>query len=162
MVHYIDDGHQEASDHHFLRPYLLKQRCYQHEREVRVVLPRNPDDPDGRRLLPIDPRKLISKVIVSPLIPHSEAAEIRRSLNQACKTGAEWNEENEHDVPVFVSDTKTVFECPGDRLVLNESETTGIANFGSQNMPFVMKGDFENDKVRAREISRLVSAGGRV
>jgi hypothetical protein len=160
-VHYIDDSHQEALDHHFLRPYLLKQRCYQHEREVRVVLPRNPDDPDGRRLLPIDPRKLISEVLVSPLIPHSEAAEIRRSLVWAWKTGAEWNEENEHDVPVFVSDTRTVFKCAGDRLLQNESETTGITNFGSRNMPFVTKGDFDDDEVRARELSRLVLAGGR-
>ena len=82
-VHYIDDGHQGALDHHFLRPYLRKQRCYQHEHEVRVVFPRNSDDLDGHRLLPIDPRKLISEVRVSPDIPHSEAAEIRRSLIQA-------------------------------------------------------------------------------
>ena len=161
QVHYFDEGDQEGADHHFLRPYLLKQRCYQHEHEVRVVFPRNTDDPVRRRLLPIDPRKLISEVRVSPDIPRSEAAEIRRSLIQACKTGAEWNEENEHDLRVFVSDTKTVFKSARDHLVLNESETTGITNFGSRNMPFVMKGDFEDDKVRAREISRLVLAGGR-
>jgi hypothetical protein len=62
---------------------------------------------------------------------------------------------------IFVSDTKTDFECPRDRFVLNESESTGITNFGSRNMPFVMKGDFDDDEVRAREISRLVLAGGR-
>ena len=60
-----------------------------------------------------------------------------------------------------MSDTKTVFKCAMDLLLQNESETTGITNFGSRNMPFVMKGDFEDDEVRARELSRLVLAGGR-
>jgi hypothetical protein len=160
-VHYIDDSHQEASDHHFLRPYLLKQRCYQHEHEVRVVFPRNTDDPDGHRLLPIDPRTLISEVRISPDISRSEAAEIRRSLIQAWKTGAEWNEENEHDLPIFVSDTKTVFKSCWERLKPNQAETTGITSFGSRNMPFVMKGDFDDDEVRAREISRLELARAR-
>ena len=140
-VHYIHHAREEALSHHFMRPYLLKQRCYQHEREVRVVFPRDSDNHEGPRLLPLRPRELISEVLISPHIPRSEAVEIRRSLVQAWKLGAEW-QENDDDPAVFVSDTTTVFESLPDRLALNQCEATGITNFGSINMPFVMCGDF--------------------
>src|SRR6266568_5613260 len=40
-VHYINSACPKAPDHCYMRPYLLKERCYQHEREVRVVFPRD-------------------------------------------------------------------------------------------------------------------------
>ncbi len=140
-VHYIDRTCHEAPDHCYMRPYLLKQRCYEHEREMRVVFPRDSDDPDGRRLLPLDPRKLINEVRISPHTPRSEALEIRRSLIQAWRYANQWDERDD-DPAVFPSDTTTVFESNSDRLALNQCESTGITNFGSLNMPFVMCGDF--------------------
>ena len=141
-VSYIDDARQEALPHHFFRPYLFKQRCYQHEREVRVIFPRDPDDPDSKRLLPVNHRQLISEIRISPHIPRSEAVEIRLSILKA------WQEGNQTaeiaDAPgVFVSDTKVVFDSPIERLGFNQCESTGITNFGSFNMPFVIIGDFD-------------------
>ena len=38
----IYDDEQRTDELLFLRPYLQKQKCYQHEQEVRVVFPREP------------------------------------------------------------------------------------------------------------------------
>lgn len=140
-VHYVDHARQEALPHHFMRPYLLKQRCYQHEREVRIVFPRDCDDPDNRRLLPLKAHRLIDEIRISPHIPRSEAAEIRQSIIQAGRTERDC-ESSDSDIPVFISDTTTVLESPMDGLRLNQSESTGITNFGTLTMPFVMCGDF--------------------
>jgi hypothetical protein len=145
-VCYVDDARKEGQDHHFMRPYLFKQRCYKHEREVRIIFPRNPDDSDERRLLPLDPRKLIGCVRISPHIPRSEALEIRRSLIHASRIGDQWDDRDD-DMAVFVSDTKTVLESPLDSVKLNQCETTGTTNFGSDNMPFVMCGDFSSNPI---------------
>ena len=140
-VSYVGHEHHEYSAHHFMRPYLIKRRCYQHEQEVRVVFPVNSEDADDCRLVPIDPEKLISTVRISPNIPHSEAVELRRSLIQAWRNGAEW-QACDDDPGVFVSASKTVFESQLDRAKFSECESTGITNFGSDDMPFVMCGDF--------------------
>ncbi len=140
-VRYVDHARREGQDHHFMRPYLFKQRCYQHEREVRVVFPRDSEAPDERRLLPLDPRQLISSVRISPHIPRSEAVEIRRSLIQAWRSGDQLDDSDD-DPAVFVSDTTTVLDSHLDSLRLSQCETTGVTNFGSINMPFVMCGDF--------------------
>jgi hypothetical protein len=140
-VQYIDDARKEDQEHHFMRPYLFKQRCYQHEREVRVIFPRDSDCPDNRRLLPIDPRMLISSVRISPHLPRSEAEEIRQSLVHAWRIGDQIDASDD-DPKVFVSDTTTVQDSPLDSFLHSECETPGITNFGSINMPFVMCGDF--------------------
>ena len=140
-VAYIDHARQEALDHHFMRPYLLKQRCYSHEKEVRVIFPRDSDDPDGHRLLSIDPFKLIKQIWISPHIPRSEALEVRRSLILAWRNGSEFEDHN-NDPGIFLSNSKTVFESQWDEFALHQCEQTGITNFGSFTMPFVMCGDF--------------------
>jgi hypothetical protein len=141
-VSYIDHAREESLTHHFLRPYLFKQRCYQHEREVRIIFPRDSDDPDGRRLLPVDHRQLISGIGISPHIPRSEAVEIRFSILKAWEEG---NREAEiSNAPsIFVSDAKTVFDSPIERISFNQPEGTGMTNFGSFNMPFLIIGDFD-------------------
>lgn len=144
-VEYVDQASSNPPpDCHFMRPYLIKRRCYRHEREVRAIFPRNSDDPNGHRLLPIDPRKLISEVRISPHLPRSEAAEIRQSLAYL------WNVDIDEcdaqdEVAVFVSDSKTVYESFWDSFKLNQTDQTGITNFGSLKMPFVMCGDFRKE-----------------
>lgn len=129
------------ADQYFMRPYLLKRMCYQHEREVRIVIPRDSDDPDRRRLLSIDARSLIEEVRISPHIPRSEAFEIRRSLAQAWRYSDRWDE-NDDDPGIFVSDAKTIYDAAADWLNDHQIKSTGIGNFGSLRMPFVMCGDF--------------------
>jgi len=140
-VKYVDHARREGGEIYFMRPYLFKQRCYQHEREVRVVFPRDPDNLGGGRLLPVDPHKLIERVHISPHIPRTEAAEIRRSILYAWRIGNQW-EFNDGDPAVFVSNSTTVLQSPVDSYSLSECEATGIVNFGSLSMPFVMCGDF--------------------
>lgn len=144
-VTYVDHARQEALDHHCMRPYLLKQRCYRHEKEVRVIFPYDSDSSNGSRLLPIDPHKLISQVWISPHIPRSEALEVRRSLILAWRNGSEF-EDHARDPGIFPSDTKTVFKSPFDKFSLSQCEQTGTTNFGSVTMPFVMCGDFASER----------------
>ena len=140
-VSYVDQQQPESSAHHFMRPYLIKRSCYQYEREVRVIFPRNSEDPDDRRLLPINPKKLISTVWISPNIPRSEAVELRRSLIQAWRNGSKWQGRDD-DPEVFSSASKAVFSSQLEELKLGECEITGITCFGSYTIPFVMCGDF--------------------
>jgi hypothetical protein len=76
---------------------------------------------------------------LSPNINRSEALEVRQSQIDAARNGDESNEA-EDDLPIFVSDTKTVIKSLYDSLFLGKREETGIACFGS--VPFVMQGDF--------------------
>ena len=144
-VHYIDHSHPETLEHHFMRPYLLKQRCYQHESEVRLILPINPDDPDIPRLFPVDAGKLISEVWISPHIHQSEAAEVRRSLIHAWRVRDEWHD-NDGDPSVFVSSSKTIIESPLDRMALSECQPTGSTSLGPKNMAPVMIADLGMDE----------------
>lgn len=64
----------------FLRPYLQKQKCYVHEKEVRVVFPRADTTTPGLKLL-VDYRKLIDCVEISPLLERDEALELRQALD---------------------------------------------------------------------------------
>lgn len=145
-VQYIQDSSTVTRSHHFMRPYLLKQKCYEHEKEVRLVFPRDSDDPDGHRLLPINAKTLIAELRISPYIHRSEAIEIRQSLIQAWRTGCEWHE-NDDDLAVFSSDTRTVFESNIRDFEQNRCEPLGCTKFGSVTMPFVMCGDFSADKL---------------
>ena len=143
-VSYVDQQQPESSAHHFMRPYLIKRSCYQYEREVRVIFPRNSEDPDARRLLRINPKKLISTVWISPNIPRSEMAELRRSLIQAWRNwrnGSEWQGRDD-DLEVFGSASRAVFASQLEELKFSECEITGITCFGSYTIPFVMCGDF--------------------
>lgn len=142
-VHYVQDAHLEALGHHFMRPYLLKQKCYAHENEVRVVFPRNSDDPNGRRLLSINAQKLISEVWISPHIHRSEAVEIRETLIHAWAAGKKCNS-NGNAPAILVSDAKTVFESTLKHLEQNQCEPYGCAQFGP-NIPFVLRGDLTQD-----------------
>jgi hypothetical protein len=140
-VSYTDDPTQESGDHHFMRPYLFKRRCYHHEREVRVIFPRIPS---GNRLLPLNAKTLVSEVRISPFIPRSEAIEIRQSLMHAYRIG-NISDENEDEIQIFPSDATTVYMSPADRFEKNQSEPTGITCFGSNDIPFVACGDFRFD-----------------
>lgn len=127
--------------HLFMRPYLLKQACYKHENEVRLVFPRASDRTEGGRLMSIKPRKLICEVRISPDIPRSEAIEVRRTLIQAWITGAKWNEKNE-DFAVFPSDAMTPSGSEFENWKLDQIQQCGSTRFGNLKMPFVMCGDF--------------------
>jgi len=140
-VHYVQERCQETNSELFMRPYLLKRKCYEHEKEVRIVFPRDSEDPDKHDLLPLNASSLISEVRISPHIHHNEAEEIRRSLIQAWRTGSEWHE-NDDDVTIFQSDTKSVFESYNKDFEQCRCEQPGRTKFGSEKMPFIMCGDF--------------------
>ncbi len=138
-VQYVQHARREAEAHHCMRPYLLKQRCYQYENEVRVILPRDPDQKPEHRLLAIDPRELIEEIRISPHLPRSEAVEVKNCieslLHQPKHSGI-------CETPIFISDSTTVHESFFESLKHNEQEPTGISNFGSLSLPYVICGDF--------------------
>jgi len=74
QVAYVGDAEPDLSDAFLRRPYLVKQECYRHEHEVRVILPKSPDDDaPGLLLENIDPYSLITEIQLSPHIEQSEA-----------------------------------------------------------------------------------------
>jgi len=143
-VHYVKTSGVETAPHLFMRPYLLKQACYQHEGEVRLVFPRNSDQPHEARLMPIKPRKLICEVRISPFIPCSESAEVRRTLIQAWRTGAKWTEKN-GDLAVFPSESMTVSHSPLEDWKHDQLQQPACTRFGNNMMPFIMRGDFQEN-----------------
>lgn len=141
-VRYVDNASSGGKDNHFMRPYLFKQHCYKHEQEVRIILPRDPDELEEKSLLPINPKKLISEIRISPNLPRSEAAEVRRSIIKAWQHIGDQDEDKFGDISVFFSDAKSKFESAMEFLEHSQCELTGSANFGLEEMPFVICGDF--------------------
>jgi len=64
-----------------LRPHLLKRIEYQDEQELRVVCECRPGE-RGAIVTGIRPGKLISKVILSPLLPESEAESLKCQIEK--------------------------------------------------------------------------------
>lgn len=80
------------------RPYFVKSAGYEYEKEIRFVTAVNPDncnsDESGGIIIDdIEPAKLLSRVIISPHIHHSEATEIKALIQKKLK-----------GVPVEISD----------------------------------------------------------
>lgn len=57
------------------RPHFVKAKEYEHEHEIRIVTDCHPDEP-GVLVEGIDSKNLISKIVISPLIPYDEAIAI--------------------------------------------------------------------------------------
>jgi hypothetical protein len=82
-----------------LRPYMIKQACYQYEKEVRIIFP-VPKQPhlDGV-ILALDPVMLIERVAISPFMPESEAVAVKRLLRALLG----------HEIPVEISESRDVY-----------------------------------------------------
>ena len=65
----------------FLRPYFQKQKCYQHECEVRVILPRESPRGPGMKL-DLDWTELTEHIEISPLLNLPEACELRAAVSE--------------------------------------------------------------------------------
>ena len=64
-----------------LRPFLQKSSSYAFEKEVRFVFKVCPDQ--GKMLfLPVEPRKLISRVVLSPFLLDSEGHYLRKQIEK--------------------------------------------------------------------------------
>ena len=150
-VIYTDGRNTAEEEHHPLRPYLLKQRCYKHEAEVRVIFPRDPELPGAGVLLTVDSSKLIQHIRISPNIPLSEAVEVRKTIIQA------WRDRRdvyEHDGDPFVnlSLTKIAGVSGLDLLDIDQSKATGSATFGPKDLPHVMIGDLAAEEADLRSL----------
>lgn len=91
-IKYCDRGEdQPEEDYLSLRPYFLKQKCYAHEKEVRVILPIAWRDSRTLGLtVDIDWRKLVAEVQISPRMEASEADAVKmvlRTLLPSAKVG---------------------------------------------------------------------------
>jgi hypothetical protein len=67
-----------------LNPFMFKSIDYNHEREVRIFLKINPQNPpclDTGIRVPIDPIQLIDKVVVSPFINRDEQSILKEMLD---------------------------------------------------------------------------------
>ncbi len=106
IIDYSEDRSEDqtAGEVRFRRPYFAKFAGYAHEKEVRVVFP---TANDGRGiLLEIDGSQLIERIMISPMIPESEAwaamKVIKRSLPKqthievkVSSSGSAWSEEHQ-------------------------------------------------------------------
>ena len=73
------------------RPYYVKSGAYEYENELRFVTEINPDnwssdEAGGIIIEGIDPEQLITRVVISPHIYSSEAAEIKSLIEKLLKT----------------------------------------------------------------------------
>lgn len=137
-VKYKDIDDDEST---FLRPYLIKRRYYQHEQEVRVVLPREPKDDSDGLLLPVEGRDLISEIRISPLLPHGEAVGLRSSLERIVNYTEGTRVEDLDVIHIGISDAKDVSRSIMERFDFFAPQKTGIANFGKMKMPFILSDD---------------------
>jgi hypothetical protein len=130
-------------DSTFLRPYLVKRKYYEHEKEVRLVLPAEPRDQMIGLLLPIDARELISEIRISPLLPHGEALGLRLALERFVNY-AEGNRLEDLDlITIGISDVKDISTTVWERFKFFEAQKTDIANFGKLKMPFILSDDIK-------------------
>jgi len=80
-VEYVDRIRPHSLFHHealLWRPYFFKQRCYQHEKEVRFAFA----DDSGRSgvILPVDAGALIKEVLISPHLVETEAIAVEETI----------------------------------------------------------------------------------
>jgi hypothetical protein len=140
-----DEGSGDEST--FLRPYLMKRKYYEHEREIRVVLPAEPKAQLAGLLLPIGGRQLISEIRISPLLPHGEALGLRSALERFVNH-AEGKRFAELDhIRIGISDVKDISATIWERFEFFAPESTGIANFGKSEMPFILSDDIKRGLV---------------
>jgi hypothetical protein len=147
--HAVDSGligtvcYGDGGDSTFLRPYLIKRRYYQHEKEVRVVLPAEPREQMMGLVLPIDGRELISEIRISPLLPHGEALGLRSALERFVNY-TEGKRLNDLDlITIGISDVKDVSTTVWERFQFFAPQKTDIANFGKTTMPFILSDDIK-------------------
>jgi hypothetical protein len=82
-VEYVDDPTPDLSEAFLRRPYLIKQRCYQHEHEIRVILPKAPEDTcHGLLLDSVDPNTLLTEIQLSPHMELSESCAVIESISK--------------------------------------------------------------------------------
>ena len=128
----IYDDEQRTDELLFLRPYLQKQKCYQHEQEVRVVFPREPGATAGTKF-PIDGRTLVDAIMLSPLFPADEARELTTSLNKIVNRELGREKSEFSRIPIYRSIAKV--RLPRTPFDFSMPDPTGITNFGGTNMP---------------------------
>ena len=137
-VSYQDDADGDST---FLRPYLIKRKYYQHEQEVRLVLPREPTDNSDGLLLPVNGRSLISEIRISPLLPHGEALGLRSALEHFVNYSGGQRADDLQLISIGISDAKDVSTSISERFDFFRPQRTGIANFGKREMPFILSDD---------------------
>ena len=127
----------------FLRPYLIKKKYYQHENEVRVVLPVEPNRAAAGLVLPIEGRELISEIRISPLLPHGEALGLRSALERFVNRSEGQRFDDPDLIPIGISDVKDVSTNVWERFEFYAPQKTAIANFGKIKMPFILSDDIK-------------------
>jgi len=138
-VNYSETPEAETSPDLFLRPYLFKQSCYSHEREVRVIFPSEPHEGYDGHKLQIDGSELIEEVRLSPDLPKDEALELCKVLRLLPMPLPK--HESESSLSVFPSDVFRVTEPFDPRYDYPFARSRGIANFGLHKMPFLLSDD---------------------
>lgn len=138
------EGNQSFDESAFMRPYLIKSRCYAHEKEVRVVLPRTPIDHFCGLKLRINGHKLISGIRISPLLPLDEANSLRDSLHEIVnrKKGKELDDMNR--ISVQVSAAKRKPDSHLENVNFFQSQQNSVARFGrfgKDQMPQILSED---------------------
>ncbi len=134
-VGYVDEVQDMEAKLYFCRPYLMKQRCYRHENEVRVIVQRSPElanSSAGINLPRIDYRTLIGEVRISPNLPDSEAVAVKDVIRKLL---------GDEKIPVVVSRAKTDFTRSLDVLKLIDGPDPDIACSGSTVLPRVISHD---------------------
>jgi hypothetical protein len=136
------DGHR-GDESTFLRPYLMKRKYYQHENEVRLVLPVEPKNRSAGLLLPIEGRELISEIRISPLLPHGEALGLRSALERFVNYSEGQRLDDLDLIGIGISDVKDVSTTVWERFEFFAPQKTSIANFGKLKMPFILSDDIK-------------------
>jgi hypothetical protein len=77
------DENEDTSD--FLRPYFLKRPSYEHESEVRLVIPWENNGWRPGILMEINAATLLERIVISPHVIPSEAHKVREFLQHALK-----------------------------------------------------------------------------
>jgi hypothetical protein len=80
-VNYIDSTLDSIPKDHSLQPFFFKGESFEWEREVRIVCAMERGQRIGTlRIVPIDPGRLIRKIIISPFVGAAYAKEVRSLL----------------------------------------------------------------------------------
>ncbi len=130
----------DGSDVTLLRPYMIKQKCYEYEKEVRVIFPVTRQHRGGLTL-PFHPSELIEEIAISPYMPQSEAAALRHLVTALYPT-LRCEPSEALDADQFRSHLREMVQQAGqsreawDELMYG----LGVAKFGIiKRLPSVMK-----------------------
>ena len=86
------------------RPYFVKKACYRHEQEVRLVLPVTPLGDEHGVKIDVDPKVLIERIEVSPLLTNDIVQELRECLERFVNRTEGDECEKESKIHIRVSD----------------------------------------------------------